>query len=291
MTVGSAKFSVTSGRLLSLGQLKITNGAKLDIWRAKTDNDRAFDATPGPHNGAGWEEAGLDRVHHRVDKVSIDGDLFVVRTFVAPAVTGRGFVTTYRWTARKDGSVKLDVQVNPSGDWSDISLPRLGIRLGLPKQLERVKYFGLGPGEACPDTRQAARIGLWDHTIDGMQTPYVYPQENGSRADVQWAEITGQSGDGLRIEGSPTFAITARRWTSEELHKTTHTTDLKAGNHVWVNIDQALGEIGTASSWTWRIGEVSTACEGDGVLHSTEANEVSFSMRLKVQSHLSDCMT
>jgi len=272
VTLGPAQFNVTNGQLLTLGKLKLSDGARLDVWRAMTDNDRAPGSGAGLENGAGWEAAGLHRMHHRVDQVSIEGDSFVVRTFVAPAVTARGFMTTYRWTASKDGSVKLDVQVKPRGDWSGISLPRLGIRLGLPKHLARVKWFGLGSGEAYPDTRQAARIGLWDMSIDEMQTPYVYPQENGSRPDVHWAEMTGPDGDGLHVKGlsTSTFALTARRWTSEELHVAKHTTDLKAGDHVWVNIDHAVGGIGTASC-------------GPGVLekYQLRAQEAEFCIILK----------
>ena len=244
VTVGSAQFSMTSGQLLSLGHLKI-DGAELDVWRAMTDNDAKFDEKR--KDTRGWLAAGLDRVHHRINRVFVEHDSFVVRTFVAPAVTGRGLDVEYRWTAGRDGSLKLDVQVDPRGDWKHITLPRLGIRLGLPKTLDKVEWFGLGPGEAYPDTREAGRLGVWDSTIDEMQTPYAWPQENGSRADVRWARITTQDGKGLRIQGSPMFALATRRWTSADLHAARHTTDLKAGDHVWVNIDHAVNGIGTAS--------------------------------------------
>ena len=242
VTVGPCRLSLTTGKLVSLGKMEITDGARVDVWRARTDNDRG-----GEGSGKKWEEAGLNRVHHRVNSVAVEGDSFVVRTFMAPAVTGRGFDVTYRWTGLKDESVKLDVDVDPHGDWEDMTLPRMGIRLGLPKHLQSVKWLGLGPGEAYPDTRLAAKMGLYDMSIDDMQTPYVFPQENGSRADVRWAEIKGQNGDGLRIKGSPTFALAVRRWTSDQLDGAIHTTDLKAGDNVWVNVDHAVDGIGTAS--------------------------------------------
>jgi beta-galactosidase len=179
--------------------------------------------------------------------MTIEGDTLVVKTFVAPAITSRGFHATYRWTAN-DVALRLEVEVVPHGDWDDISLPRLGIRLGLPKAMERVRWFGLGPNEAYPDSKLAARVGEWDMPIDEMQTPYVRPQENGSRADVRWAEISGgQERAGLRVEGRPSFALTARRWSSEQLHAAKHTTDLVPGDQVWVNIDHAVGGLGTAS--------------------------------------------
>lgn len=245
--VGSATFSVQTGSLLSLGNLQVENGIRLDLWRAMTDNDHAYHAHSSTMSGLDWEPAGLDRLRHRLDSISIEDDSLLIQTFVAPAITSRGFMVNYRWTADQE-TLRLNVEVTPRGDWSGICLPRLGLRLGLPKNLSRVKWFGLGPGEAYPDIRQAARLGLWDSSIDDMQTPYVFPQENGSRADVRWAEIRDdEGGTGLRIEGSPNFALTVRRWTSEELHAARHTTDLQAGEYVWVNIDHALGGIGTGS--------------------------------------------
>lgn len=244
ITAGPAVFSST-GQLLKLGKLDVTGGLKLDIWRAMTDNDIAPFATAGPSNGRGWEAVGLNRVHHRVNKVSIEGNTLVVDTLAGPAVHNRGFDTTYRYTATDD-ALSVEVDVKPRGDWTDISLPRLGLSLGLPKSLERVAWAGLGPNEAYPDTRQAGRVGKYDMTIDDMQTPYVFPQENGARSDVKWAEITGSAG-GLRIEGAEPCWVTARRWTSNELHAAKHTPDLKAGDNVWVNIDHKMGGIGTGS--------------------------------------------
>jgi beta-galactosidase len=243
ITLGPAEFDLR-GQLIKLGKLDVTEGLKLDLWRAMTDNDHAYFTEAGPSNGKAWEKAGLHRVHHRVNSVVVDGDSLVVSTFAAPAVTNRGFDTVYRYTATED-SLTVDVDVKPRGDWSDISLPRVGVRLGLPKSLESVSWLGLGPHETYPDTRLAGRVGKYDFTIDEMQTPYVFPQENGARSDVHWAEITGPKG-GLRVEGSE-FIFTARRWTSNQLHAAKHTVDLQAGDNVWVNIDHKFGGIGTAS--------------------------------------------
>jgi beta-galactosidase len=245
--LGCAQFSLSNGQLLRFGKLELASAPQLDLWRALTDNDDACYSEAAIDNGRGWEAAGLNRMLHRVDSMTIEGNALVVKTFVAPAITSRGFHTTYRWTA-DDVALHLEVEVVPHGDWDDISLPRLGIRIGLPKAMERVRWFGLGPDEAYPDSKLAARMGKWDLPIDEMQTPYVRPQENGSRADVRWAEITGgREGAGLRVEGCPSFALTARRWTSDQLHAAKHTTDLVPGEQVWINIDHAVGGLGTAS--------------------------------------------
>jgi len=80
-----------------------------------------------------------------------------------------------------------------------------------------------------PGQRQAARIGRFTSLIDDLQTPYVFPQENGTRIDVRWARLTSAAGGGLRIDGSPPFGLAARRWTAAELDAATHTVDLRPG--------------------------------------------------------------
>lgn len=232
------------GHLIKLGDMPI-EGAKFDIWRAMTDNDIGPHITPGHSAGQNWREAGLDNAQRRVNSIAIGEDSLVINERVAPAIYDRALDVTYTWTA-DEKSLRVNVSIVPEGDWTGITLPRVGMRFGLPKALKRFEWFGLGPGEAYADLKQAAKVGLYDLSIEEMQTPYIYPQENGARLDVRWAEITG-GGTGLRVEGAPTFTLTARRWTTEQLDAARHTTDLVPGDHVWVNVDMALNGLGTGS--------------------------------------------
>ncbi|SCK08905.1 beta-galactosidase [Streptomyces sp. WMMB 714] len=259
ITLGPAVFDA-AGVLTRLGRLALV-GPRLDVWRAPTDNDEGAPWQPEARNGPTWRQYGLHRMRHRTDCVETGPEGLVVRTRVAPVATSLGLRTTYRWSATA-GKVRLAVAVEPEGAW-DFPLPRLGLRLGVPASLGDVTWYGGGPGEGYPDTRAASRTGLWHSTVDGMQTPYVRPQENGARPDVRWAELrdssgrSGASGEpdpslphgpGLRVEAeTDRFWLTARRWTSEELDAAEHTTDLVAGETVWVNLDHAQHGIGSQS--------------------------------------------
>ena len=141
----------------------------------------------------------------------------MVRARVAPAATDLGVGATYRWSAVA-GGLRLEVEVVPEGDWP-CPLPRVGLRMGVPAGLRRVEWFGRGPGEAYADTGRAARVGRFTATVEELQTPYLYPQENGNRAGVRWATLTDGGGRGLRVEGEPTVDLTARPWTSEQLDR------------------------------------------------------------------------
>ncbi|NGY64595.1 DUF4981 domain-containing protein [Lentzea sp. NEAU-D13] len=233
--LGPGEFDPATGLLTRLGEHPV-DGPRLDLWRAPTDNDRGSDH---PEERA-WRDAGLHRLQHRVIEVDVQDAALVVRTRVAPPSWGFGMFADYHWTADGD-RLRLRLTVTPDGEWP-CTLPRLGLRLALPATLDTVEWFGAGPGEAYADSRQAARIGRFTSTVDGLQTPYVFPQENGNRADARWLRI----GD-LRIEGEPVFDFTARRWTSEDLDAARHTDDLQPREHVYLNLDLAQHGLGTAS--------------------------------------------
>ncbi|NRQ36360.1 DUF4981 domain-containing protein [Nonomuraea sp. NN258] len=231
---GGAVVDPATGRLTRLFGLHV-EGPRLDLWRAPTDNDRygGLDWT--------WRTQGLHRLTHRLDAVEATGDTLTVRTRVAPAASDRGVHAAYHWTPTAAGGLVLTVELEPDGDWPG-PVPRLGLAMTLPATVEDVTWFGRGPGEAYPDTGLAARVGRWHATVDELQTPYVYPQENGHRADVRWAELGG-----LRITGDPVFGLTARRWSTAELEHARHRPDLVPGDRVHVHLDLAHQGIGTAT--------------------------------------------
>ncbi len=235
-------FDRTTGRLIRLGPMTV-DGPRLDVWRAPTANDYG---AHGPQLEPRWRALGLDRLRHRLVDFGRDGDAVVASIRSAPAATDLGLLGTFRWTT--DGSrLHLHFNVVPDGDWSQVVLPRLGLRLGLPIELSTVEWFGGGPGEAYRDSRTAVRIARHRCTVEQWQTPYVRPQENGNRVDVRWAELRAADGHGVRVEGTPHFDLTVRRWTSEDLDRARHTTDLEPGDRVWVNLDVGQHGLGTAA--------------------------------------------
>ncbi len=241
ITLGPATFDARTGALTALDDLEVT-APRLDVWRAVIDNDRPFAWEPMEPL---WRQIGLHRALHRVDDVQTGPDGLVVHVRVAPAGTALGLATTYNWSASED-AVHLRVDVTPEGDWP-CPLPRLGVRMALPRSLQHVEWFGLGPGESYPDSRAAARVGRYRLSVEAMQTPYVYPQENGSRSEVRWAQLTDGHGEGIRVLGHPTFALTARPWTTEDLDRAAHPHEVVPGDRLWVNLDLAHNGLGSAS--------------------------------------------
>ncbi|HEY3559890.1 MAG TPA: glycoside hydrolase family 2 TIM barrel-domain containing protein [Kribbella sp.] len=250
LRLGGGEFDRSTGRLIRLYGQEV-DGPQLDLWRAPTDNDNG----QGGRNGVTqeWRAAGLDRLLHRTKRVEVVQDELVVQTRVAPEGLGVSVRTTYRWTAYDD-NLQLTVDVQPEGEWGGTAVtprcgswPRVGVRMTLPQTLENVQWYGGGPGEAYADSREAARVGRYECTVDELQTPYVVPQENGARVDVRWAELADAEGNGLRVTGAPHFQLTARRWTTEDLETARHRSDLTPRDHIYLNLDLAQSGLGSAS--------------------------------------------
>jgi beta-galactosidase len=243
-TLGPGVFDAVSGTLTGLGDLQV-EGLRLDLWRAPTDNDLR---TWGGPVAEAWRKAGLDRLEHRVIGFRPHDAGLEVVTRTAPAGADFAMRTEYRWETDEEdpGQLRLTLTAKPVGSWP-CPLARIGIRMALPQSIEAVDWFGLGPGEAYSDTTAAVRVGRFSAGVDELQTPYVLPQENGNRREVRRARLTDRAGGGLIITASPYIDLTVRRWTSEDLDNARHTTDLRPGPRVYVNLDAAQQGIGSGA--------------------------------------------
>jgi beta-galactosidase len=265
LVLGPGAFDAATGRLVRLGALEL-DGPRLDVWRAPIDNDHGWF---GPEQlEPAWRAAGLHRMTDRVLAVEPEGGALAVRVRVAAAGTDRALLATFRWSA-EDGALACAVEVEPTGDWP-FPLPRLGTRMALPARIERLEWFGLGPGEAYADSRAGVRVGRFALPVGALHTNTVMPQENGNRAEVRWARLTDAHGAGLEVRGRPHVELTARRWTSEDLDAARHAADLVPRDRVFVNVD--LGQHGLGSA----------AC-GPAVLpqHRLEARPAGFAFALR----------
>jgi beta-galactosidase len=241
IVLGRARFDATTGALSAVGDVAVREFA-LDAWRAPIDNDRSF---AGDAIEPAWRAIGLDRLTRRLESLEADDGAVLVSTRWAPAARELAFLMHERWTADGD-VVHLDVVIEPVGSWN-VVLPRMGLRLRLPGSLARADWLGLGPGESYPDSRVAQRFGRWSSSIDGLQTHYVFPQENGLRSQVRRVALTDEAGRGLSVLGEEPFAFAARRWSNRDLDLARHDAELRARNSVWLNVDFAHHGLGSAS--------------------------------------------
>lgn len=248
--IGSAVFDGPSGRLRSLGGVEV-DGPWLDLHRAPTENDRG----QGDNNNIAkvWQQTGMNRLEHRTDAVrSGDGWIEVVgRT--APSTHPHGVAWSMLWQQDGDG-LELTVTADFVGPWADtpylhrdIWVPRLGLLFALPGGYADAEWQGRGPGESYVDSYQAAPLGRYRQSIDGLQVPYPVPQENGNHVDTRMLALRGPGLPEFRVDGRDVFDFTARRWTSLELERATRPYELVDSGRVWLNVDHRQLGLGSAS--------------------------------------------
>jgi len=240
----------TTGRLCQWvvgGCCVMNEGPMPNFWRAPTDND-------GGNRGgiqAEWRKAGLDAMRWRLDRLDVDStDGSAVQVTVegraAPPVWPRGWRCTLRYTVRCQGEILVDVAGEPEGEWPEM-IPRIGVQAALPKELDHITWYGLGPGESYVDSCQAQRVGVWEASIDDLYTPYIFPQENGNRHHTEWATFVDERGRGLLVAGLPVFDFSAHRFTTQDLDRARHTCDLVPRDWITLNLDAKQCGLGSAS--------------------------------------------
>jgi beta-galactosidase/evolved beta-galactosidase subunit alpha len=234
-------------RWVSGGEVIVSQGPRPQFWRAPIDNDRKL----APE----WRQLWLHRMQHRLDGVSVekkaDGVEVVMRTHVGPPVQPFGFYCEQRFILGGDGVVSLTTDVKPRGNWPEIFLPRVGVQMVLSFVPQAVQWYGLGPGENYVDSREAARVGLWNEPVEKMRTSYIKPQENGNRGEVRFVALRNERGHGLMVAagqgGAEPFGFSAQRYSTRDLDSAAHNTELKPRDELHVNIDHRQLGLGSNS--------------------------------------------
>jgi beta-galactosidase len=263
LTLGPAQFDTRTGRLLRLYGLDVA-GPWLELWRGPTDNDRGSfrgsfelgrpeetqgEGAPGPSSEQRWRDRGLDRLTHRLQHLHHDHDQLPAQVRVAAAASNLFVDVTYHWWLTS--GLALLVDVVPSPGW-DCTWPRVGVRLDLPPELRQASWFGTGPNESYPDTRQAARVGRFAADINKLNVAYSRPQETGHRSELRSLVISDGRAPRLRVTTWPNqerhragFTLTAH--TPQQLDRARHPYELGPSDRVYLILDDAVHGIGSRS--------------------------------------------
>ena len=149
----------------------------------------------------------------------------------------------------------MDVKYVVSADGLDIKcdaefsnkvtfLPRFGIRLFMPREFDRVDYFGYGPYESYCDKHRADYIGNFTASVAELHEDYIRPQENGSHFGCKYMLISdGETS--VKFTSDNDFSFNASEYTEEELAEKKHNFELeKCGSSV-VCIDSQMAGVGS----------------------------------------------
>jgi beta-galactosidase/evolved beta-galactosidase subunit alpha len=223
---------------------------RLELWRAPTENDRGGGRIRGV--AAEWAEAGLHHLEHRVDALErrelVDGAVEVtVTTRVAPPVLDWGVRCSYRYVLDTHGRLAIVVTGEPEGA-APATFARIGLAMALVPGLDDVAWYGLGPAETYPDSREAGRLGRYSARIDELETAYVVPQENGNRSAMRWCTLS-DGHRGILAVGGPdaetSFGV--HRWSVHALAAAMHRDELVDEGRIWLHLDHRQQGLGSQS--------------------------------------------
>lgn len=223
----------------------IKSGLQPNFWRPVTDNDRLGGKTE--KNLAVWKTASENRdlKSFKIDKT---GNSTVIVTALFSFDEANATMEV-KYTI--DGNGTILVENNFKGDEESPMLPRLGLQLKAPKNLDNLTWLGKGPHENYVDRELGAEIGLYEESVKKDYYSYIRPQESSNKTEVRWFSLTNSNNQGLKFSGvSDNLSMSAWPYTTEDIDTAVHTYDLKPRDFITVNIDHKQMGVGGDDSWS-----------------------------------------
>lgn len=222
-------------------ELIVSKSMNYNIWRAPTDNDKIMCEK--------WKACGYDRTISRVYSTSVSqlgSSIRIVSDLSLTAVHIQRILNiSAQWLIGDTGTVAFNLQVEKNMEMP--FLPRFGIRLFLPKEINNVEYFGYGPYESYADKHRASYLGEFNAKVKDMHEDYIRPQENGSHWNCHYVKLLSDDGVGLAATNNETFSFNASHYTQEELEAKKHNFELEESGYTVLCLDYTQSGIGSNS--------------------------------------------
>lgn len=220
-----------------------------DFWRGPTDNDFG---NRMPERAIVWKKAIDDALIPNItSNVVSKTEISIKTSFQLPTVDGD---ISINYAIHGNGQIDVDYRFEAKKD-SLPEIPRIGLKLKLPREFDNLNYYGRGPWENYNDRNTSAFVGLYSSKVAEQYFAYSRPQENGHKTDVRWLSLTNHSGLGLKIEAvGDLLEFNALHYSTSDfdpgVNKLLRTTaDINEGDFVELHIDHKMMGVGGDNSW------------------------------------------
>lgn len=219
-----------------------------NFWRAPNDND--FGAYLQEKLKA-WKEATENPVLLNWSyTVAKDNKILVTATYDLTPVASK-LILNYELGS--SGAVSVKEEINLDKTKEQLMLPRFGMEIIVPKDFDKLRYYGRGPHENYSDRNYSSQVGLYTQTVSEQFYPYIRPQETGNKTDIRWVELSNDKMK-LTVQSDDLFAITALHYLNEDLDDglkkdQRHAAELKERDLTSLKIDYKQMGVGGIDSW------------------------------------------
>ena len=276
----TAKFSTVFGKLISFGKdgkEYLTEGPRMNVYRATIDNDM--------YKKEDWmNKYFIQKPVEETEYVSClkEDDKVIVRigTFFSCYNQSWGFECDYTYTVYSCGQMKVEIQGKAvqRGKLEPAFLPRIGVIMKGNKNFQKTMWYGMGPGESYVDSKAASIMGIYENTVDGMMTDYVFPQENGHHEQVKWFRI-GDGKDGLLCKMEEKLGLNLANYTDESLEKAQHPFEIEKADDVIIHLDYRQSGLGSHSCGEEQLEENKVKLQDFAMAFTVQAAECGTEIR------------
>jgi beta-galactosidase len=210
-----------------------------NFYRALTDNDRgAANFVPFVlrfMNVDAWRRAAKhQRAKMRVEQTD---DGVVIETIRKHPFLSQASV---RYCVRADGSIEIEQRTTSRRR----TMLRAGLQCTLCAGYDTARWIGRGPEENYPDRKTGSAIGQYIKRIEELDHPYMRPQENGARCDIETLVLEGKDRK-LTVKAlEDSLIFSARRYTQQELDQAEHQHELTRHAETTLSLDGAMCGVG-----------------------------------------------
>jgi beta-galactosidase len=272
-------FSKTEGIITSYhahSQEMLKSGPRENYYRAPTDFDLLMGNPPAPIHK--WRAAGLDRLERTVisfEAVQTNSKMVAVRVHSRLCASDQqaGFDSEIHYHVYGNGEItitnKVTIDERPPlvpqdgmglilGGWLESDrwkwfVPRVGVELILPGNLETLVWYGRGPHENYVDRKTGAAVGYYQSTVGDQFTPYVYPSECGGKEDTRWLAFTDRDGTGLMVIGLDKLHFDALHYSIRDLAEAKHLDKLTPLDEIVLHLDGWHMGVGGDDGWMAQV--------------------------------------
>jgi beta-galactosidase len=179
------------------------------------------------------------------------GKIVVKAIYDMPGVSAKLFLNYH---ISNTGAIKVTQKMTADTTAKVPNFFRFGMQMKMPRDFDRIIYYGRGPQENYTDRNSSTDLGRYVQTVDEQFYPYIRPQETGTKSDIRWWQQLNTGGKGLQFTGEAPFSASALHYSIESLDEgpekhQRHSQLIPQVDYTNLCIDKVQMGLGCITSW------------------------------------------